>query len=157
MEAQRLKVLVVDDDEGSRDSLKAILEDEYEVCEVDGGREALDIFLEMKPDLVFLDNIMPDIGGIEVLERMKQACPLTPVVICSAYSDLTDAAQAIQKGASDYIPKPFNVKEIRDRAAELLRKYGGPPLDGEYLRQRWMMRKRDVRLRFLASGFVPTA
>ncbi|MFQ6094085.1 MAG: two-component system response regulator, partial [bacterium] len=132
-------------------------EDEYEVCDADGGRRALEVFSEMRPDLVFLDKIMPDMGGIEVLEKMKQACPLTPVVIFTAYSNLRDATQAIERGASDYIPKPFRVKEIRDRTAELLRSGKSDSLDGESFRQRWMRRKRDVRMKFLASAFVPTS
>lgn len=157
MAKQRLKVLVVDDDEGVRDSLKEILEDEYEVCDADGGIKALEIFSRMKPDLVFLDKIMPDMGGIEVLQKMKRVYPLTPVIILTAYSSLKDAVLAIEVGASDYIPKPFAVKEIRERVAELLR-YGNPrTLDREGLRQRWITRKRDIRCKFITSVFMPTS
>lgn len=157
MEKQRMKVLVVDDDEGARDSLKFILEDEYEVCHADGGRKALEIFSKMKPDLVFLDKIMPDMEGIEVLQRMKQVYPFTPVIILTAYSSLKDAAQAIQIGASDYIPKPFAVREIKEKAAELLRYGTHRTLDVEHLRQRWITRKRNIRYKFVSSAFLPTS
>lgn len=157
MQEQRFTVLVVDDDEGVRDSLKVILEDEYDVWEADGGKRALEVFMNMKPDLVFLDMVLPDMGGIEVLEKMNLMCPLTPVVIFTAYSNITNAFQAIESGASDYIPKPFRVDEIKGRTAELLENGKSRPLDCESLRQRWLTRKRDVRQRFLTTAFVPTS
>ena len=157
MREQHFKILVVDDDEGVRDSLKVILEDDYEVWDADGGMKALDLFMKMKPDLVFLDMVLPDAGGIAILKKMRLMCPLTPVVIFTAYSNITDAIQAIESGASDYITKPFRVEEIRIRAAELLRNGKRRPLDSESLRQRWLTRKRDVRQRFLTTTFVPTS
>ena len=155
MREQRFKVLVVDDDEGVRDSLKVILEDEYDVWDADGGKKALEVFRKMKPDLVFMDKIMPDMGGFEALQRMKLMYPLIPVVIFTAYLDIGDAFQALQSGASDYIPKPFRVEEIRGKTAELLRREKSKPLDCESLRQRWLLRKKDVRQRFLTTALVP--
>jgi two-component system response regulator MtrA len=157
MQEQRFEILVVDDDEGVRDSLKIILEDEYKVWAVDGGRRALDLFKKVKPDLVFLDMVLPDMNGFQVLKQMKLMYPMTPIVIFTAYSNMSDALHAIESGASDYIPKPFSVAEIRRRAAELLGNGNLRPLDCERLRQRWMTRKRSVRERFLNSSFVPSS
>lgn len=157
MQEQRFKVLVVDDDEGIRDSLRVILEDEYEVWDVDGGKQALDFFTTMKPNLVFLDMVLPDMGGMQVLQRMKRMYPTTPIVIFTAYSNIRDALHAIESGASDYIPKPFRVEEIRRSASELLLSKRREPLDSEQFRQRWLTGKRIVRQRFLTSAFVPTS
>ena len=157
MHKQRFKVLVVDDDEGARDSLKMILEDEYDVSDADSGTQALELFGRIKPDLVFLDKIMPDIGGIEVLVKMKTVRPMTPIVIFTAYSNLTDAADALEKGASDYISKPFSVKEIRDQTATLLNGRETNPLNATNLRHRWMTKKRDVRRKCIRSAFVTTS
>lgn len=157
MYEQRFKILVVDDDEGVRDSLKLILEDDYEVWDADGGKKALNIFMDWKPDLVYLDLVLPDMGGLDVLKKIKHIRPLTPVVILTAYSNITGALHAIESGASDYIPKPFSVEEIQVRTAELLVNGKSRPLDCESLRQRWLMRKRDIRERFLTTAFVPTS
>ena len=157
MHERRFTVLVVDDDEGARDSLKMILEDKYNVLGAESGTQALELFGRIKPDLVFLDKIMPDMGGIEVLAKMKTVRPMTPIVIFTAYSNLTDAAEALAKGASDYIAKPFSVKEIRDQTAILLNGRERSPINATELRHRWMTRKRDVRRKFFRSAFVPTS
>jgi DNA-binding NtrC family response regulator len=157
MHERRFKVLVVDDDEGARDSLKMILEDEYDVLDAESGTQALDLFGRIQPDLVFLDKIMPDMGGLDVLVKMKMVRPMTPVVIFTAYSNLADAAEALEKGASDYIAKPFSVKEIRDQTAILLNGRETNPINATKLRHRWMMRKRDIRRKFIRSAFVPTS
>ncbi|UCE17862.1 MAG: response regulator [Gemmatimonadota bacterium] len=157
MPDQRLKILVVDDDEGVRDSLKVILEDEYDVWDADGGKKALNVFMSMKPNLVFLDLVLPDMGGVDVLEKIKRLCPMTPVVILTAYSNINSALHAIESGASDYIPKPFSVEEIQVRTAELLGNEKNRPLDCESFRQRWLTRKKDIRERFLTTAFVPTS
>lgn len=156
MEDQRSKILVVDDDEGVRDSLKAILEDAYDVWDSDCGEKALEIFVTIKPNLVLLDMVLPDLGGMKVLQKMRLISPSTPVVIFTAYSTIADAFLAIENGASDYIPKPFSVGEIRTRTAELLGCGSKTPLDREHFRDRWVTRKRDIRHRFLTTAFMPT-
>ena len=155
MQEQRFKILVVDDDEGVRDSLKAILEDEYDVWDAEGGQTALNLFTSIKPDLVYLDLVLPDMGGLDVLKKIKRICPLTPVAILTAYSNISGALHALESGASDYIPKPFGVNEIQLRTAELLESEKSKPLDCEILRQRWLSRKKNVRARFLTTAFVP--
>ncbi len=151
MKEQQFRILVVDDDEGVRDSLKAILEDAYDVWDADCGDKALEMFVTLKPDLVLLDVVLPDMGGMRVLQKMRSIHPSTPVVILTAYSNMADAFLAIKNGASDYIPKPFSVEEIRTRTVELLGTGLRAPLNCEHLRHRWVAKKRDVYHRILTT------
>ena len=81
-----MKILVVDDEEHIRTLYKAELEDEgYEVIIARNGTSAMELFEMEKPDIVTLDIIMPDIGGIELLRRMKGMRPTIPVILCSAW------------------------------------------------------------------------
>ena len=106
------KILIVDDELAIRESLRMILQQDYEVLAVSSGAEALEKMREGGIDLVLLDVIMPGLDGIQLLERMKSEYDI-PVIMITAANTVKTAVQAMRLGAYDYIPKPFDVDEIK--------------------------------------------
>ena len=109
---RRGTVLVVDDEEGVRASVRAILEETCEVLEAENGDEALEVLRTRDVDLVMLDQRMPGDAGIDVLPRVKAADPSTVVVIATAVREVRTAVEALKRGAYDYLTKPFDVDDI---------------------------------------------
>lgn len=102
-------ILVVDDAIFMRMTLKKMLEANGHSMagEAGDGKEAVNKFIELKPDVTLLDITMPEMNGIEALKRIKEVDPAARVVICSAMGQQAMVAQAIQYGAKDFIVKPF--------------------------------------------------
>src|SRR5881628_2097150 len=106
-------VLIVDDDEGMRDTLTAILKREYRVLRVSSGEAALPILNREDIDLMLLDVRLPGISGFEVLRIVKENYSLVEVVMISAINEIETAVQAMKHGAYHYITKDFDYDELR--------------------------------------------
>jgi DNA-binding NtrC family response regulator len=107
-------ILVVDDEPGMLRYLQTLLEvDSYHVSTAKSGPEALAcVQREPSPDLVLLDLLMPDLDGLQTLERLRQVRPGLKVVMLSCVSDTRKVVQAIRLGAHDYLTKPFQKAEL---------------------------------------------
>lgn len=117
----RLKVLVVDDERIVRESLAAwFRKSGYDADQADGGRAALEMTSGKDYDFVFLDIKMPDVNGFEVLDHIKAECPCTMVVMITAYGSVESAVDAMKRGASDYLMKPFEPDELYCHVERLL-------------------------------------
>ena len=111
-------ILIVDDEEAIRESLRMILEHEgYEVQEAAGGHEALTKIKSKSPDAVMLDIKMPDIDGMEVLDRIRESGEVVPVMMITGHGDVSTAVEATRRGAFDFLEKPLE----RDRVLLSLR------------------------------------
>src|ERR1051326_1578390 len=106
-------VLIVDDDEGMRDTLTAILKREYRVLRVASGEAALPILQREDIDLVLLDVRLPGISGFEVLRIVKENYSLIEVIMISAINEIETAVQAMKHGAYHYITKDFDYDQLR--------------------------------------------
>jgi two-component system response regulator AtoC len=106
-------VLIVDDDEGMRDTLTAILKRDYRVLRVASGEAALPILNKDDVDLVLLDVRLPGISGFEVLRILKENYSLVEVIIVSAITEVETAVQAMKHGAYHYITKEFDYDQLR--------------------------------------------
>src|SRR5688500_13910692 len=106
-------VLIVDDDEGMRDTLTAILKRDYRVLRVASGEAALPILNREDIDLVLLDVRLPGISGFEVLRILKENYSLLEVIMISAITDVETAVQAMKHGAYHYITKDFDYDQLR--------------------------------------------
>jgi DNA-binding NtrC family response regulator len=115
-------ILVVDDDSGLRESLRVILEDEYEVLDVPDGRQALDIVRSCQVDLVLLDIRLPGMDGITALERMKVLDEQVEVILVTAVKEVRSAVAAMKLGAFDYLTKPFEEEEVLSSIGRALQK-----------------------------------
>jgi DNA-binding NtrC family response regulator len=105
-------VLVVDDDPGFRESFRLILEDHYDVVDVEDGTSALDVVRGSAVDLVLLDIRLPGMDGIEVLERIKAVDEGIEVILVTAVKTVRTAVAAMKLGAFDYVTKPFEEDEL---------------------------------------------
>ncbi len=106
-------ILVIDDEEAIRLFLKATLEDEgYDVLTYGKGQDALDDLDRTQPDLVLLDLMLPDMSGIQVLEKLKKKLPHVCVVMVTAYDRTDSAVQAMKLDAYDYVNKPIQLDQL---------------------------------------------
>jgi len=107
-------ILVVDDDMSVRTTFSSVLRQEgYRVTAVKNGYEAIKAIDEESFDLALVDLGMPGMDGIEVLEKIKSRRPETRVIIFTGYGSITTAVEAMRKGATDYLNKPFSPEELK--------------------------------------------
>ena len=109
---RRGTVLVVDDEDGVRESIRAILEQTCDVIDARDGAQALEILQSREVDLVMLDQRMPGDAGITLLPRILALDPTIVVVLATAVRDVRTAVEAMRLGAYDYLVKPFDVDDI---------------------------------------------
>lgn len=116
-------VLIVDDDELSRQIAADVLEDLYEIHLAANGDEALACARAQHPALILLDAVMPGVSGYEVCRQIKADFDLSGIAVMflSHLPDLNDRLRAYEVGAEDFLQKPFSPEELRKKAAALLR------------------------------------
>jgi DNA-binding NtrC family response regulator len=114
------RVLVVDDEAGVRESLRMVLQGTCEVVLAGGVDEALRALAASPPDLVLLDLVMPGRSGFELLEQVAELPAAPPVVVLTGTTALATAVEAMQRGAVDYLTKPFEVEALRIKVRRLL-------------------------------------
>jgi two-component system sensor histidine kinase/response regulator len=129
-----LKILVIDDEPGIRSGVSRILRNfrvdypfmeeafDFEVFEAPTGEAGIDIIENNQPDILLLDNKLPGIQGIEVLEYVRKKQYNIIVVMITSYASLELAVKATRDGASDFIPKPFTPQELRSSIENITKK-----------------------------------
>jgi two-component system response regulator HydG len=111
--SQQPSVLVIDDESGILDTLRILLKKEgFEVTTAQGGKAGLDAIRAGVPDLVLTDVRMPQVTGLDILQAVKEADPITPVLLMTAQASLQSAIQAVNAGAFYYLQKPFANDEL---------------------------------------------
>ena len=119
---KKLKILISDDSKLLRKKLRAELEQlDCEVIEAENGKEAVMRDLQEKPDAVILDIVMPEVGGIEALQVIKEVHPDIPVIMLSSAGTPQKLMKTLELGAMDFIQKPYTSAQIK-RAVESIRK-----------------------------------
>src|SRR5499433_2426581 len=113
-------VLVVDDEEQIRHTLRGVLADEgFDVIEAADGRQALDLLERTPPRLAIVDVWMPEVDGIELVARMREQAPGVPIIVISGHGTIETAVRVIRLGAFDFLEKPFQLEsllQVVDRA-----------------------------------------
>ncbi len=119
---RKLKLLISDDSKLLRKKLRAELESlDCEVIEAENGKEAILKEMNEKPDGVILDIVMPEVGGIEALQVIREVSPEVPVVMLSSAGTPQKLMQTLKMGAIDFIQKPYTSEQIK-KAVEQIRK-----------------------------------
>lgn len=119
-------VLLVEDDEATRTEVARNLRlNGYRVVEAPDAREAFRRWEAGRPDLVLLDLGLPDRDGLDIVRRLRRDAP-TPIVILSARGEEATKVEALERGADDYLTKPFGMPELHARIRAVLRRVGGP-------------------------------
>lgn len=114
-------ILVAEDEKNTRDGMVTFLEgQDYDVIEAENGKEAWQVYETEKPDLVLADIRMPEISGVELLEKIKHKNPNAKVILLTAYGSVEDAVKAMKKGAFYYLTKPVNLEELEFQVRKAL-------------------------------------
>jgi PAS domain S-box-containing protein len=119
MNTRSTKILIIDDDAAVRQSFADYLEDlDYRIVTAENGRMGLEIFERESADLVLVDLRMPEVDGLEVLAHIKEASPDTPLIVVSGTGVISDAVEALRRGAWDYMLKPVEDLTVLTYAIE---------------------------------------
>ena len=108
-------LLLVDDEQGVRESLKMVFGKSFRLLEADCADAALPQVRDALPDVVLLDVMMPKTDGLEILQRIKELHPRCEVIMLTAITSLQVAEKAMSLGAFDLIGKPFDVVDLRQK------------------------------------------
>jgi two-component system KDP operon response regulator KdpE len=134
MAEPRATLLVVEDEPEIRRFLRASLTAEgYRVVEASNGRRGAIDAASHKPDLAIIDLGLPELGGLELIRRIREWSPL-PILVLSARTQETAKVEALDAGADDYITKPFGVGELLARVRVALRHSARAPTGGQVLK-----------------------
>ncbi|HLI26797.1 MAG TPA: response regulator transcription factor [Chloroflexota bacterium] len=119
------RILVVDDEKHIVQLVKLYLSNEgYQVDVATNGREALDKARQLRPDLIVLDLMLPEISGLEVCRQLRQESDV-PIIMLTARDEAEDRVAGLELGADDYVTKPFNPRELAARVKAVLRRSTG--------------------------------
>jgi len=119
------RLLVVDDEENLRTMLEAALRHSgFEVHAAATGRAAVEATAAVRPDLVVLDVMLPDLDGFEVVRRLRATGDRTPVLFLPARREVDDRVRGLTVGGDDYLTKPFSLEELVARITAVLRRAG---------------------------------
>ena len=113
-------LLLVDDEFGVRESLKMVFGKDFRLIEADSVEVAIAKIEQARPDLVLLDMLMPKSDGLQALQRIKTIHPACAVIILTGVNSQQLAAKAMDYGAADFIGKPFDVVDLRQKVARAL-------------------------------------
>jgi two-component system, OmpR family, response regulator TrcR len=118
-----IRVLLVDDEPALTNLVKMALHYEGWTVEVaHNGREAVTKFEQVGPDVLVLDIMLPDLDGLQILQRIREADPYTPTLFLTARDSVMDRVTGLTSGADDYMTKPFSLEELVARLRGLLRR-----------------------------------
>ena len=122
---EKQKILIVDDEQIDLDMVESVLKDEYDVSTAISGKDAMGLFYQgLVPQLILLDLIMPDMDGWDTYKRIKALSSLhdIPIALFTSSSDPKDIKHAHEIGAVDYIKKPYDKDDLRNRVAKIIKK-----------------------------------
>ena len=111
---EKANILIIDDDEAIRDSCSQVFKKEgYSVKQAVNGQEGLNFYRQAIFHVILLDVKLPGMDGMEILSKIKEETPETPVIIITGYASVGSAVEAMKRGAFDYLAKPFSPEELR--------------------------------------------
>lgn len=151
-------ILVVDDDQGLRELIRINLEHEgYGVIQAGNGIQCVSAVREQRPDMVLLDVMMPEMDGLEACRQVREFSQL-PILMLTARTQSEDVITGLDRGADDYLLKPFNMDELSARIRALLRRVPPAyrPLSAGEGQLAIDQQKREVQVRGKVVDLTPT-
>ena len=140
------RIVVVDDEPSITDAVSTALGYEgFDVEQVHGGRDALEIVGDLRPDLVVLDIMLPDIDGVTLLKRLRQDGVNVPVLFLTARDEPSNRVEGLVAGGDDYVTKPFTLAEVVARVHAILRRTRGESGGDNTLRFADLVMDEDTR------------
>ena len=115
-------IFIVEDDEGIGEVYEGAFEDVYDIKIFPSGKDFFEVYPKEKPSIIILDIMLPDMDGYTILSKIREMDERIPVIIVSAKSDEISFVKGLNKGADDYMSKPFSVLELMARVKTNLRR-----------------------------------
>lgn len=128
------RILTVEDDPAIRRGIvDALRYSGYDVQEAGDGQLGLQRAIRLDYDLLLLDLVLPEVGGMQILKEVRQLRPTQPIIVLTARGEEQDRVDGLRYGADDYVVKPFSVKELLARVEAVLRRSPERPLDLDHI------------------------
>jgi len=142
-----MRLVVIDDDPKNLKLVQFILANEQlEIHTASDPRAGMELVRRLRPEVILLDLVMPGVQGMEMLERIVEFDPAIDVILITGHYSTESAVEAIQKGASDYFPKPFSAEKLQQRIRQLV--------EDTQRRQRGLKLEDDLLENFEFEGMV---
>ncbi len=144
------KILIVEDEEDLAELLSYNFGKEgYDTCKVDDGDDAIIAVEDEQPDLVVLDWMLPNVSGIEICRqiRARNETRNVPIIMLTARGDEDDRIRGLNRGADDYVTKPFSMTELMARTHALLRRSNPTAVDSNYMFQDIIVDRNSRRVK----------
>jgi two-component system phosphate regulon response regulator PhoB len=123
-----MQILIIEDELGLREVIEySLVREGFQVTALDNANDALMALEDCPPDLVLLDLMLPGLQGLQFLDIFRQQNQRTPVIIISAKNTEDDIIKALERGADDYLPKPFSLKLLETKIRVALRRLNDQP------------------------------
>ncbi|MDR2460303.1 MAG: response regulator transcription factor [Deltaproteobacteria bacterium] len=123
-----MQILLIEDENALREIIEFhLMREGYQICSLGNANDALIAMEDAPPDLVLLDLMLPGLQGMQFLDIFRQKDHKTPVIIISARTSEEDIIKALERGADDYLPKPFSVRLLETKIKVALRRQGEQP------------------------------
>src|SRR3989454_259361 len=116
-------LLIVDDEEGPRQSLRIVFKDDYNILLADSGNRAVELVRQHSVDAAVLDIRMSGMSGVELLGKLKEIDQTIEIIMLTAYETIETARQALRLGACDYLTKPFDISTMRAAIANAMERH----------------------------------
>lgn len=113
---------IIEDDEGVQEVYESTFDDLYKIKIFSNGKDFFEAFAQEKPDLIIVDIMLPDIDGYTIISNIRERDERVPIIVVSAKSDELSFVKGLNKGADDYIAKPFSIMELLARVKAGLRR-----------------------------------
>jgi DNA-binding NtrC family response regulator len=142
-----LKLVVIDDDPGNLKLARlALAREGLDIHFATNSQSGMDLIQQIRPQIVLLDLVIPGVQGMELLEKILEFDPGIDVILMTGYYSTESAVEAIQKGASDYLPKPFSPEKLRQRIRQFV--------EDSKRRQRSLQLENDLLENFEFEGMI---
>jgi DNA-binding NtrC family response regulator len=142
-----MKLLIIDDEPDNHELVRAVLENSgLDIHAEANPRLGIQLVRQLRPEIILLDLMMPGVQGMEVLEEIVEFDPGIDVILMTGNYSTESAVEAIQKGASDYLPKPFSVEKLRQQVGRLI--------EDAKRRQRGAQLENDLAENFELEGLI---
>jgi two-component system response regulator YesN len=147
-----LRFLIADDEKYVRDSIRDVIEgafkeqkEQFEISEARNGREAIEISERLRPDIIIIDIKMPGIDGLKAIQEIRNFLPHAYFIILTAYDYFDFAVEAVRNNVREYILKPFDRAELREKIREAV----------EYVQSEKEKRKREIEIQEKIYNLIP--
>jgi len=147
-----LKFLIADDEKYVRDSLRDVIEgafkeqeEPFEIGEARNGREAIEVAERLRPDIIIIDIKMPGIDGLKAIQEIRNFLPNAYFIILTAYDYFDFAVEAVRNNVREYILKPFDRAELREKVKEAVR----------YVQSEKEKRKKEIEIQEKIYNLIP--